>query len=83
MPLDVANNGIGAAGPMPISPKPWRSHVPRDMKRALHMAPHLGNSDHHAVVVLAEAMHREGLLIRCQYRRAANMRAFAKAKLRF
>ena len=82
LPLHVASRGIGAAGSIPISLETWRKHVPHDMKRALHVAPELGDSDDRALAALAHAMHSYGLLIRCHHHTTANMRAFPKPKLR-
>ena len=80
LPLHVASKGIGAAGSIPINPEVWNKHLPCDMKRALLVAPDLGDSDDKALAVWAHAMHRDGLLIRCHHGTAANMRAFPKPK---
>ena len=62
LPLHVASKGIGAAGSIPIRADVWNKHLPRDMKRALIVAPDLGDLHHQASAVLAKAMHRDGLL---------------------
>ena len=80
LPLHVASHGIGAAGSIPIGADVWEKHVPRDIKRALTVAPDLGDSDDQALAVLAKAMHRDGLLVRCHNDLTANLRAFPKLK---
>ena len=80
LPLHVANKGIWEAGSIPIHPEVWRKHIPHDMKRALQVALDLGDSDDQALAVLAQAMHRDGLLSRCHHKAAADMRAFPKPK---
>ena len=80
LPLHVASKGIGTAGSIPISPEIWHMHLPRDMKRALHVAPDLGDSDDQALAVLSHAMHKQGLLVRCPHGTTAKMRAFPKPK---
>ena len=74
-PPNVASKGIGVAGSKPISPEIWHKHLPQDMKRALQVAPNLGDSDDQALSVLAHAMHKDGPLIRCHHGTTANMRA--------
>ena len=80
LPLHVARNSIGAAGSIPIGADVWEKHLPRDIKRALTVAPDPGDSDDQALAVLATAMHRDGLLIRCHSDMTANLRAFSKPK---
>ena len=45
LPLHVARNGIGAAGSIPIGADVWEKHLPCDIKRALTVAPDLGDLD--------------------------------------
>ena len=80
LPLHVASNGIGAAGSIAIGADVWEKRLPRHIKRALAVAPDLGDSDDQALAVLAKAMHRDGLLIRCRDDLTANLRAFSKPK---
>ena len=80
LPLHVASWDIGVAGSIPIPPDIWRKHLPRDMERALKVAPNLGDTDNKALAVLAYAMHRDGLLIRCHGQPTANLCALPKPK---
>ena len=80
LPLHVASNGMRATSSIPISADVWEKHLPRDIKRALNVAPDLGDSDDRSQAVLAKAMHRDGPLIRCRSDVTANLRAHPKPK---